>query len=196
MPTVLTQLQVYNLAFDWIKEPAAPSLATESAAMRVLNRNWEITIDTLLEQYPWDFAKERHILSQDPTAPTFNWTRRFPVPPDIVRILPITEFGKRNGQIVQYEMIGGFIETDHESPLYITAIRRIHEPGEWSSLFTNMVSLALATKLVAKFAAKRQYASDISSALQQAQAVAERMDAFSGTPDPIESHDVIRVRGR
>lgn len=196
MPTVLTQLDVFNLAMDFVKEPAAPSLATESAAMRVLHRNWEITIDTLLEQYPWDFAKERHVITADITEPGFNWLRRFQVPAGTVRVLPITYYGKRNGEILQYERVGDFIETDHESPLYITVIKRIHEPGLWSNLFANMVSLALAQKLVAKFANKRQYAADIDGAFARAQAMAERMDAFNSTPDPIESHDVIRVRGR
>lgn len=195
MPTAQTQLQVYNLALDFTHEPPAQSLATESAAMRLLNRNWEITIDMLLEMYPWSFAKRRWEVTADATNPPYGWLRRYPLPPNTVRILFLTEDGQRNGDPVAHEIIGDFIETDDMGPLRFTTIQRIHEPAQWSSLFVNMVALALAQKLVAKFTNKRQYAADINAAYAAATQQAELIDTLQGTAEPIEQHDIIRVRG-
>lgn len=194
MPTRLTKLEVLNLALDVIREPAAQSLDTSSASMRFLQRNYDHVVDMLLQAYVWNFAKQRFVLNRDGTDPAWGWRHRYRIPANALRVLPLTEGGNRDGNILRHEIVGDYVETDAGAPLRVTCIMRVDNPGEWSPLFAEMVRAQLALLMANKFTGKARFIDIANSLLQAARERAEMIDAIEGSADPIEQHDILRVR--
>lgn len=195
MPTAQTKLEVCNLALDLIREAPAASLETASAPLRWLLRNYDHTVDVTLRSYPWNFAKQRHLLSADAATPGFRWAYRYSFPNGALRILPVVRYRTDLSVIdIPHEIVGTFIETNEAAPLPVTVIRRVENPGEWDPLFVEIVRTALAMGLSNKFTGKTRYLELARELNAMARAKAEEIDTFEGSAESIEQHDIIRAR--
>jgi hypothetical protein len=195
MPSSLTKLGVWNLAIDVIKDTALQTTGDTAATARWLERNWQHIVETTLRAYPWNFAKELHELSADADTPPFKWSYFYSPPAGWLRVLPITQGGRRDGRIVPHELIGQRIAANYGPPLPVTLIMdKSSNPGEWDSLFTEMVRCKLALGMANKFTSKSKYIELASQMLNAATEQAEQIDAFEGTGEPIEQHDIILSR--
>lgn len=194
MPTQATKLEVCNMALDVIREAPAQSLAVSTAPLRFILRNYDHVVDTTLRSYVWNFAKEKFELSADGTDPAWGWTYRYRIPNGALRVLPITENGARDGQVVAHEIVGSYIETNHTAPLRVKCIMRKANPGEWDPLFLEIVRSSLAMLLANKFTNKARFFDLARQMVLDARAKAEEIDAFEGSAEPIEQYDILRVR--
>ena len=196
MPSLLTELEIWNLALDVVRETPLQSPTDQSAIARWLSRNYGHVRDVALRSYDWNFAREKHTLSVDATAPPFRWRYRYALPPHWLRLLPPTQYGQRGAPPIPHEVVrGGWVETDWPSPLHVRLIMRVTNPGEYDPLFVELVRSSLALGIANKFTAKNKYI-ELASALQAAaQEKAEEIDTFEGTAEPVEQHDIIRNRG-
>lgn len=197
MPSSLTKLQIWNLAIDVIRDTALQSTTDSAATARWLERNWAHTVETSLRAYPWGFAKELHKLSADAAAPAFGWSYYYSLPAGWLRVLPITRYGERFGVPVPHELIGNKVATNEPAPLYVRLIMdKSANPGAWDSLFVDMVRAKLALGMANKFTSKNKYIELASQLLAAANEQAERIDAYEGSPEPVETFDIIRARGQ
>lgn len=197
MPSSMTKLQVWNLAIDVIRDTALQSTTDAASTARWLERNWQHTVETCLRAYPWGFAKQLVSLSADADKPDHGWSYFYTPPAGWLRILPITRYGERNGVPVRYEIVGNRIATDEPPPLRIRVIMdKTANPGEWDSLFVEMVRAKLALGMANKFTSKNKYIELASQLLAAATEQAERIDAYEGSAEPIEAFDIIRARGQ
>lgn len=196
MPGSQTKLDVYNMAIDVIKDTALQSTEDPTATARWLNRNFKQYVVASLRNYPWNFAQSYVKLAADALQPAFRWRFAYKPPPGWVRILPITRYGDRYGDLVPYSVVGNRIYTNEPAPLCVILILdKSANPGEWDALFTQMIFSSLALGMANKFTGKAKYVDLASQLLSQAVDQAETMDAFEGAPEPIETFDVLRVRG-
>lgn len=182
------------MALDVIREPAVQSLAAESPPLRLILRNYDHVVDMTLRSYVWNFAKEKFAISADGTDPAWGWNYRYRIPNDVLRVLPITENGERDGQLVAHEIVGNYIETNHAAPLRVKCIVRKPNPGEWDELFLEIVRSSLAMMLANKFTNKARFFDLARQMVIDARAKAEEIDAFEGSAEPIEQFDILRVR--
>lgn len=197
MPSSLTKLQVWNLAIDVIRDTALQSTTDNAPTARWLERNWQHAVETSLRAYPWGFATRLLTLSADADTPAFGWSYYYTPPAGWLRILPITKYGERLGAPVPYELTENRIATNEPAPLYVRAIMdKSANPGVWDSLFVEMVRAKLALGMANKFTSKNKYIELASQMLSAAVEQAERIDAYEGAPEPIESFDIIRARGQ
>lgn len=197
MPSSLTKLQVWNLAIDVIRDTALQSTTDNAATARWLERNWQHTVETSLRAYPWGFATSLRELSADADTPPFGWSYFYTPPAGWLRILPITHYGERFGAPVPYEMLENRIATNEAAPLRVRIIMdKSSNPGVWDSLFTEMVRAKLALGMANKFTAKNKYIELASQLLRAATDQAEQIDAYEGSPQPVEAFDIIRARGQ
>lgn len=197
MPSSLTKLQIWNLAIDVIRDTALQSTTDSTATARWLERNWQHTVETSLRAYPWGFAKQLSKLSADIDRPAFGWSYFYTPPAGWLRVLPITRYGARFGAPVPHEIIGNRIATNEGAPLCVRLIMdKSGNPGTWDSLFIEMVRAKLALGMANKFTAKNKYIEIASGLLAAATEQAEQIDAYEGSPEPIEAFDIIRARGQ
>lgn len=196
MPSSLTKLNVWNLALDLIREAPLQSAEEPGTASRWLSRNWDHTVETTLRSYVWSFAKEFFSLPADAVKPPFKWSYRYKLPPGLLRVLPITESGERLGRPVPHELAAGYVYTDYAPPLRLIGIMdRSNNPGLWDALFVEIVRCSLAIGMANKFTGKAQYLDRAEKLLKAAQAKAEEIEAYEGTPEPNEQFDILRARG-
>lgn len=196
MPSGMTKLDVYNLAVDLIRDTALQSTQQAAPTARWLNRNFNHAVRTTLRAYPWNFAKKLVSLSAEAVGPEHTWTYRYKPPAGWMRVLRITQGGYRFGYIVPHAVIDGYINTDEPPPLKVELIMdKTANPGEWDDLFVEIVRCKLALGMANKFPGKAKYVELASQLLRAATEQAETIDAFEGTPEPVEQFDVLRARG-
>jgi hypothetical protein len=197
MPSGLTKTQVCNLALDLIR--ASPLVNFDdptSPEGRWVSRNFDHAAHTLMRAYPWNFAKEYRTIAADATAPAFKWGYSYSLPAGWARVLPISRYGARYGDVVPHEIVQNKVYTNEPAPLYVILIMDMSSnPGAWDDLFVEMMRCTLALGMANKFTGKSKHIELASQLLAQATAKAEEIDAFEGTPEPAEAFDIIRVRG-
>lgn len=195
MPTSLTLVNLYNMALDIVVEQPISTTTDNSPFARWLNRNFTPTVEAALRQQPWNFACEMHQLSQDPVKPSFRWHRQFSLPPDWLRVLPLTDNGYRNGYPVPHEVKRNKLLTNASSPLRVELVMNVQNPGEWDPLFATMIAARLATGLAHRFTGKTSFVDKAQGIAKEAYESAEEINAFEGSLMPVEQHDIIRARG-
>jgi hypothetical protein len=110
---------------------------------------YEPTAKALMRSHWWRFAKHRVQLSQDSEAPAFQWTYAYHLPNDFLRAIMVYDGSDlpSGRTYTSYELEGSRLFTD-ESSVYLKYIRWVSEVPSWDPLFTELMVLSLARKLV------------------------------------------------
>lgn len=195
MATSLTKLGIWNLAIDVIKDTAIQTLEDDTAAAKWMHRNYDMIVEANLRTYNWNFARKYFKLSAQAKGPEFRWKYAYALPNGWLRLLSIERHGVRGGVIVPHEVVGSMIYTDEPAPLYVRCIMNETNPGKWDALFVRIVVADLALGMANKFTGKNKFIELAAGLLREAREMAEYIDTVEGSADPIEQHDVIRVRG-
>jgi len=143
-----SEVQIYNLVLDHLEEESAATINDTRAPVKWLNRNFPIQRDALLRKGMWGFARKRVQIAKDITNPAFEWSYRYAMPGDMLRLLPYTYASTTGYTPYQYHIEGTFIFANLSSPANILYIRRVETTGDFDSLFT----LALASRLALQMA--------------------------------------------
>lgn len=195
MPTSQTILTVMNLALDHVGEYPLTTQQDASPYARWLNRNFAHTVQTTLRQNYWNFACEFHQVMTEPDPPAFRWRYRYGLPPGWLRVVPLTRDGSRGGEMIAHEVKRNKLYTNWSPPLNVELVMDVQEPGEWDPIFAEVVAGRLALGMAHRFTAKTSYVDRAKQITDEAYTTAEQINAFEGSMEPIEQHDVIRVRG-
>jgi hypothetical protein len=158
-----SEVAICNLALGRIGAGRISALNDQSAEARACNAIYAILRDELLERHPWTFAIGRSELSQDATAPEFDYSYRYALPADCLRVIkvndedvaiPVNVFGNDiDGTIYSavsgqkwWEIEQGFLCTN-ETAISIKYIARITDPTKFSSSFVKLLTMRLAPDL-------------------------------------------------
>lgn len=194
MPNVHTVTTIYNMALDIIVENPVSSPSDNSVYARWLNRNFPHYVQTALREQPWNFAKEFVSLEAGET-PAHRWAYLYDLPNGWLRVLPPTYLGVRGGTPVPYEVANNKLYADTGPSLPVEIIFDRQTPGTWDPLFATMIAARLAHGMAHRFTAKTSFVERAKEAAEQAFNIAEQTNAFEGSLEPIEQHEIIRVRG-
>jgi len=110
---------------------------------------YEQTAKALIRSHWWRFAKHRVQLSQDTTDPAFQWTYAYLLPSDFLRKVMVYDGSDLPGgrTYTSYELEANRLLID-ESSVYLKYIRWVSDVPSWDPLFTEVMVLELAKKLV------------------------------------------------
>lgn len=109
------------------------------------------TRDSLLRSHWWRFAQARVALVQDASDPAFEWDNQFVLPTDMMRARGVYGgTGSRNTRM-SYELEGNLILTN-ESSVNFRYIKQVTDTDDFDSLFTEVLILLLARKLLGPLA--------------------------------------------
>lgn len=78
--------QIANLALSWMGQNLINSLNDNQNEAKIMNANYELSRDKVLEDRAWTFAIRREILSPVLPAPVFGEGNAFLIPSDVVRV--------------------------------------------------------------------------------------------------------------
>ncbi len=137
----MTDIQIVNKALLKLGQETINNLTDQNERAKTANEIFASVRDTLLCSYRWAFATKRASISADATAPAFGWTTRYALPEDFLRLSEICNADYRETD--NYEIEGGYILCNYETPLKIKYVSRITT----SSIFPPYFCEALACKL-------------------------------------------------
>lgn len=196
MPTLHTRLTVYNMALDYLDEIPMASLPGTGVSARWLNRNFDRFVDVELTSNFWSFAMEFRELQADLSYDaTSRWKYRFAMPNGALRIMPPTYNGERGGRLLDYASMRGGVLLNTGSTLKAWWVFRISNPGEWEPLFAEVVAATLAMNLAHKITGKVSFVDRLIKMREDLIDRAEEINALTKVAEPIEQHDILRVRG-
>jgi hypothetical protein len=109
--------------------------------------HFEQTRDALLRSHWWGFASAREKLSADTVTPDFEWDFQFILPADFLRMKSIYEDTISDVAYRSYAIEGDRL-LSNESEMSIRYVKRITDPTKFDELFTELLVLHLALKLV------------------------------------------------
>lgn len=195
MPTSYTKLTLWNAALDHVGEYPLTSVSQESAYARWMGRRFEHVVQAALRANVWGFSCELHTLSASVTVPEFRWLYQYDLPNGWLRVLPLTGYGERGGALIPHEVKDNVLMTDEPAPLHVEIIMDRQDPAAWDPLFAEYIAAQLGYGLARRFTKLASSVKDAQEAVSVAYMQAEQAGAFEGTAEPIEQHDIIRVRG-
>lgn len=146
MPSSDTEL--CNLALSHLGEAPIVSLNDDSKAARACALEYQPTLDALLREHRWNFAKDRATLSQLSAVPAFGWDHAYQLPSNFLRVLEFndTEIGDVISE--EFDIEGQAILTDSDA-VNLVFIKRITDTTLFDALFVRAFSLQLAINISA-----------------------------------------------
>ena len=138
--TAIANLALRHLKIDpviSIDPPDSDSKAASAAA------SWydQARRDTL-EAHPWKFASRRRQLVADTAEPLYEWTKKYQLPGDFIRLNYIgTDW--RN-PLTEYDIEDGFILCGEDSPLCISYVYDLSIATRFSPKFITAMSYKMA----------------------------------------------------
>lgn len=194
MTAGLSEVQIYNMALDLLDEPPAINPTDDRAAVRFLRRNFEIVKNVLLTESEWHFARQRASLSLAVDLPAFRWNKRYRLPSDCLRLIPLTEAAEFEAPAVPYELESNHILTNAGAPLLIRYIRQV-QTGELPFLFADYLASNLASRGANRLTGKNSYFDRCARANDIARVKAEAVNAAErGTVERAYDDDFIDAR--
>ena len=150
--------------------------------------------DTVLRAYPWNFATRRADLgaplaSSDENAPEWGFAYGFTLPTDplCLRVLE-TENDE------PYRVEGRVLYTD-ASALKIRYIAQITSPEQFDDSYRYALAANLAMLLAMPITKSATILKEMTAMYNAAIAQAQHVDTQEGTPDEIDSDELLDVRG-
>lgn len=113
---------------------------TESSDRAVLMSNlYDQVRRATLRSHIWNFAKARVLLSPDTTAPAFEWSARFQLPGDCLRVISVGEKGEHPEYVIEGRWI-----LSNESSVKLGYIYDVTDASTFDALFVDALCANLA----------------------------------------------------
>jgi hypothetical protein len=138
-----SDVQIINGALRKLGVPRIGVRNEESEAARVANDTYDVLLDAVLTDAPWDFAVRRQELSANATDPTFGFDNAFDLPsaPYCLKPLEIVNLTEYQWRVENRQIL-----TSHEAPLQLVYIARITTVGSYSPQFVEAFQARLAAE--------------------------------------------------
>lgn len=143
-----SQIQIINGALRKLGAGRIAALTDENEMARIASDSYDVLLDAVLTDAPWDFATRRAELSANATAPLFTYDNAFDLPSGTEAATP--EYCLKPLEIVnlseyQWRVEGRQIITSHDAPLQLIYVARITvNTGSYSPLFVEALQARLA----------------------------------------------------
>ena len=140
----MEKIEIINMALDILGENPIVSDDPHEERGRVLSRNFQRALDSVLRAYPWGSARHRTTLSPRADNPSVVWAYAYGIPVDCLRILPLTHNGEDVGEEIPFVREGNFILCNQPPPLRLRYIRRPDDLNVLDALVCDAISARLA----------------------------------------------------
>lgn len=121
---------------------------------------YDHTLEELLAELPWAFAKKQVSITANATAPTQGYAKRYALPSDFIQLLRVNQIDTTEN-FGQWEIVGGFLHTDLGSPVILDYTANITEVALFPAPFVE----ALIARIAAKIALPLTGKADIANAM-------------------------------
>ena len=156
-----SKVDIYNLALQRIGAKRITSIDDDSKGAKAITAIWDEVLRRELAFYPWNFALKQAELAQLSTDPVFGFDKAYQLPADCLTVR------KMSNDDYEYRVAGRTLETDLDSSygdgyeVQIEYIALEEDTTVWSSLFVDLMSLALAKDIAVAMVGKKSTADEL-----------------------------------
>jgi len=182
-----TNIDLANKALIRVGHNTLLTLTDARKSARIINSNIEDWKDEVFKMHNWNELKTRANLAADPTAPLFEFDRKFQLPSDLIHLMDV---------YLDEEWIqeGNFILTNAYAPLQIRYIRRpdgenIRDPGLIDALVSK-----IAYEIVESLTQNRSKRQEVKQHWQDVQSMAKKRNSMENSPKDNEEDPWLTVR--
>lgn len=136
----MTKLDICNAALIHCGAEPINSLTDESKRARLVSIRYDQIKEVLLAKYSWNFAKVRAVLEEDSEKPAFEYSARYALPSDYVRVFKLED------DTIKFKEEGKYLLTDASGELKLTYVKNAVET-EFNAMFSEVLSLAIADSI-------------------------------------------------
>ncbi len=193
---VTSSTDICNLAQDLLSGSILEDVVDPTTADEALYDRWyDQCRKKVLREHPWNFAIKRQILAASSTAPTFGYTKSFPIPNDFIRLLTIeTEDGRMiPSEDFQFEDGNILMSTDGAS-VRLRYIYDIQDVSKFNAMFINYLALDLALSVAYKVTESNTNIDRIAQLQKQQGAMARAISGQERQPTRVERSKNINKR--
>lgn len=183
-----SEVDIANQALDLLGAETIVSLTQNLENARVINRNYNLVLDSLLRAHNWNCAIRRVVLAPMADAPEFDFDQQFLLPADCLR--PIFPNSPRPDWVVE----NGKILTNEGDTLNLRYIKRLTDPNEMDTCFSDVFAHELAKRIAEKVtqsATKRKLSKED---WEDAWKRAAKANAFEKLPEEQEESSWVQSR--
>ena len=137
-----SQTGICNRALEKLGEQPIVSISDGTKQAQALKRVYQGSLEAMLVEHPWHFAKKRAALAASATAPEWGFANAYPVPTDFLRLVAI-----KDGPAFSLEADPSGTQAilcDAAAPLSILYLYAVSDPGRLPSHFVEAFSSKLA----------------------------------------------------
>lgn len=184
----LSKTQIANRALYKVGEARVSNVDTDdSIAAEVISDVWDSVRDSLVAQYPWNFAIARASIAVDATAPAWGYNKRYTLPSDFLSLLEIKN-------TPDYKIESGYILTDEGSPLKIRYIKKVTTVGDFDTLFAEALACELAVQISERLTQSNTKKQILAAERDQVIKMAFASDAIQDPPQDLEDDSWLLAR--
>ena len=140
--TVTTRTQICKQAI--MRLGSLESL--KSQPMVFANSFYDHTLEELLSDVPWAFAKKQVTLVVNATNPSSGHTKRYTLPTDFIQIIRVNNIDTTEN-FGQWEIVGGFLHTDIGAPIIVDYTSLLTDVTLFPAPFIEALICRLAAKI-------------------------------------------------
>lgn len=185
----LSAVQICNRALDILGADPILSLADNTEAGRLCNRNYAAVRDAVLRAYPWNAAMRRAALPALAEPPAWGAAFAYELPADCLRLWQVENEGH-----VDWRVEGRRVVTDLGPPLKVLYLARLDDTSLFDPLMGEAIAGRLAADLAYRLTGSTALGNHAWSLYQAKLAEARRVDAQEGTPDRLVARDWLDAR--
>lgn len=140
MSLITEEVTICNQALDRIGSTNFTYTVQTGVTGIKCNTHYEQTRRAVIRSFEWNFASARKILSAETSTPDFEWDYQYKLPSDFLRM---------KGLYSRYDFeIEGDLLLTNDTEVEIRYIKDVTIPADFDPLFTEVLVLTLAKKLI------------------------------------------------
>lgn len=199
------QVQIVNLALSWMGQNLINALGDNQNEAIVMNANYALSRDKVLNDHAWTFALRRQILSPAAIPPPFGFAQQFLIPSDVLYVHRVlrpsvaggTIFSIRSKTGVNADWIreGQFILA-REEVIHCLFIIQITNTDLFSPSFVHALAARLAADTAMTFTENEKLQTRMEDRYDSKLAEAAFSDGRQGRTERVQSNILTGARTR
>jgi hypothetical protein len=137
-----SEVQICSNALLLIGSRTISSFTEDGDPALIASNLWPTVRDAVLRSHPWNCAMKRAALAADAVAPDFDWSFRFQLPGDCLRMWTVG----RSDEAPEWQIENGFILMD-DAICYARYIQQLTDVTKYDSLLTLAMTSGMAAVL-------------------------------------------------
>ena len=178
-------VSICNLALSNIGKDNISTLNEASTEARACNQFYEHVRDTMLQSFPWNFARKTAALAETTNTKSKSWAYAYVLPNDCLKVMRVTDvmmmrkMPYSDGLIAgdhQYEIEGQIIYCNVDEA-YLEYTQKFEDVSKFSPMFVEALGWALAVRLAMPLTRDPKIRAEAFQLYQRSEAMAQVYDA-------------------